>query len=72
MNTKTIQANKVTNRYNDYLDCNYCNNEIKINDNYFILYHDNENYQEFVICNNDCLDSAKEYIINKKGYNNEY
>mgnify|MGYP003138822542 FL=1 len=62
-----MEANKVINRYNDSLDCNYCNDEIEINDNYFILYHDNENYQEFVICNNNCLVSAKEYIINKKG-----
>jgi len=62
-----MEANKVLNRYNDSLDCNYCNDEIEINDNYFILYHDNENYQEFVICNKICLDSAKEYIINEKG-----
>ena len=40
MVNKTIETNKVINKYNDYLDCNYCNNEIEINDNYFILYHD--------------------------------
>ena len=64
MVNKTIETKKVTNRFNDYLQCNYCNNEIEINDNYFILYHDNENYQEFIICNNDCLDSAIEFIYN--------
>ncbi len=64
MVNKTIETSKTINRYNDYLDCNYCNNEIEINDNYFILYHDNENYQEFIICNNDCLDSAIEFIYN--------
>lgn len=69
MNSKTIEINKVRNRYNDYLDCNFCNNEIEVNVNYFILYHDNQNYLEFVICDNDndCLDRAKEYIINEEG-----
>ena len=62
-----IETDKSTNRYNDTLDCNYCNDEIEINNTYFILYHDNENYLEFVLCNNECLDSAKEYIINEKG-----
>lgn len=65
MVNKTIETNKVTNRYNDYLDCNYCNNEIEINDDYFILYHDNENYLELVICNNICLSNAIEFIVNK-------
>jgi len=63
----TIEINKVTNRYNDYLQCNYCNDEIQINDNYFILYHDNEIHIELVICSNNCLDGAKEYIVNKEG-----
>ena len=65
MVNKTIETNKVINKYNDYLDCNYCNNEIEINDNYFILYHDSENYLELVICNNNCLSNAIDYINNK-------
>ncbi len=36
MVNKTIETSKTINRYNDYLDCNYCNNQIEINDNYFI------------------------------------
>ena len=64
MVNKTIEINKVINRYNDYLDCNYCNNEIEINDNYFILWND-KNYQDYIICNNDCLNSVIEFIYNK-------
>tara|TARA_R100001082_G_scaffold11642_1_gene6280 strand:+ start:1569 stop:1763 length:195 start_codon:yes stop_codon:yes gene_type:complete len=63
MVNKTIETNKVINRYNDYLNCNYCDNEIEINDNYFILY-DNENYQEYIICNNICLSNLIEFIYN--------
>lgn len=59
---KNFKTNKVINRYNDYLDCNYCNNEIEINDNYLILYHDNENYTEYIICGNDCKNNAIEYL----------
>ncbi len=65
MVNKTIEINKVINRYNDYLQCNYCNDDIEINSNYFILYHDNENYLELVICNNSCLNNAKDHIKNK-------
>ncbi len=70
VNTR-IETNKVINRYNDYLDCNYCNNEIEINDNYFIVYHDNQNYQELIVCNNICLNSAVEFIEKNKRGNNE-
>jgi len=56
-----MKDNKVLNRYNDYLQCNYCNVEIEINDDYFILWDDIE-YCDYVICHNNCLDSAKEYI----------
>ena len=34
-----MEANQVINRYSDYLQCNYCNDEIEINDNYFIYKH---------------------------------
>ncbi len=64
MVNKTIETNEVTNRYNDYLQCNYCNNEIQINDDYFILIN-NDNFQEYIICNNNCLSNAKDYINNK-------
>jgi len=64
MVNKTIETNKVINRYNDSLQCNCCNDVIEINDNYFILYHDDENYTELVVCNNICLSDSIEYIIN--------
>lgn len=62
MVNETIETNKVINRYNDYLDCNYCNNEIEINDSYFILYNNNDNYLEFIICSNDCKNNAIEFL----------
>jgi len=64
MVNKTIETNKVINRYNDYLDCNYCNNEIEINNEYFILWNDKD-YSDYVICNNICLSNAIEFIVNK-------
>jgi len=58
-------TDEVINRYNDSLQCHCCNDVIEINDNYFILYHEDQNYTELVICNNICLSDAIEYIINK-------
>lgn len=64
MVNKTIETNKTINRYNDYLDCNYCNNEIEINNEYFILWNEKD-YSDYVICNNICLSNAIEFIVNK-------
>jgi hypothetical protein len=64
MVNKTIETKKVTNRFNDYLQCNYCNDEIEINDDYFILWN-NKKYCEYVICNNICVSNATEFIVNK-------
>jgi|TARA_B100000085_G_C18265169_1_gene399712 hypothetical protein len=61
MVNKTIETSKAINRFNDYLQCNYCDNEIEINDNYFILWSE-KNYCDYVICNDICLDSAIEFI----------
>ena len=67
MVNKTIEITKtVLNKYQDYIHCNYCNDMIHIDDNYFILYSE-EYYLDFAICNNICLDSAVEFI--EKKYN---
>tara|TARA_R100000231_G_scaffold93411_1_gene70122 strand:- start:99 stop:311 length:213 start_codon:yes stop_codon:yes gene_type:complete len=65
MVNKTIKITKaVLNKYNDYKQCDYCNDMIHINDNYFILYSEKD-FLDFVICNNICLDSAIEFIEKK-------
>ena len=61
MVNKTIDTKKVINRFNDYLQCNYCNDEIEINNEYFILWSE-LHHLDFTICSDICLEGAIEFI----------
>ena len=65
MVNETIKITKtVLGKYQDYKQCEYCDDMIHIDDNYFILYCE-EYHLDCAICSDICLDSAVEFIEKK-------